>query len=189
MKKIREVGSLSYSQMEAYLTCPRLWYERYILGHKYEAYSQALSFGIAFHTGMEKMMQGWNDKVCLENAISKFEWEYHFGRNPASNDDLYSWLTRGQQMLTNMHSLLRSMNFQPVAIEKECVQKNFRGRVDCLAVVNGKQTLIDWKTSSGKFDDKKVNNDEQLTAYGWMLPGEWEGMAFGVVDKKTYEAY
>lgn len=187
MKKIRDIKPLSYSQMSKYERCPRLWYEQYVLGNWYREPSEALSFGIAFHAGMEKMMGDWGNAVCLNNAQSQFDWEYNFGREPGT--DPQKWIPKGNIMLENMFVKLGAINFEPIEIEKSCKRKNFRGRADCLAKVDNEVILIDWKTTSREFSAHKVETDEQLTAYGWMLPDEWTMMAFGVVNKNTHEAY
>jgi len=187
MKKLREIKSLSISQMGKYERCPRLWYEQYVLGNWYSEPSQALSFGIAFHVGMEKMMAEWGNNSCLTNTQSAFEYEYHFGRHPGT--DLDVWIPKGNTMLASMLDRLSSMNFEPVEIEKSCTRKNFKGRADCLARVDGELVLIDWKTTSREFKKRRVEEDEQLTAYGWMMPNEWTMMAFGVANKRTLEAY
>ncbi len=184
---MRKIKALSYSQISKYERCPRLWYEQYVLGNWYQEHSEPLSFGIAFHMGMEQMMRDWGKVVCLDNAQSQFEFEYNFGREKGT--DPKQWVPKGNIMLENMFLMLGRKNFKPVKIEKPCTRKNFKGRADCLAKVDKEIVLIDWKTSTREFSPYRVQEDEQLTAYGWMLPGDWTMMAFGVANKRTYKTY
>jgi len=186
MTKIRDIGKLSYSQISLYKQCPRLWYEQYVLGHRLEEVSQALSFGIAYHAGVEELMKLWGKNSALSEAQSKFEWEYCFGRMPGPDED--KWMPIGDKLLLNLAHKLREFDFEPVTIEQMIERNNFRGRIDCVANVNGHKTIIDWKTASREYDPSHVDTDEQLTAYNYLMP-DIEFLAFCVGVKGTQNVY
>ena len=189
MKKVRTVKTLSYSQMGTYLACPRAWYEKYVLKHWPEVKSQALSFGTAYHSAMEVMCEDWvrDKELALQNALTRFEFEYSFGKNAGPKPKTY--IKQADYLLTAMKEFLEMNDFVPSGIERKCQKPGFKGVADCICLFNGKKTIIDWKTSSYPYDQERIDTDEQLTAYGWMLDGEWEQLAFCVVNKRNKDIY
>lgn len=177
----RDVGKLSYSQISLYKRCPRLWYEQYIEGHRLKEVSQPLSFGIAYHAGVEELMSRWGDDIAVSEACSRFEWEYCFGRMPGPNEK--KWMPIGNRLIVNLVDKLWALDFEPIAIEKMVERNKFRGRIDCVADVKGEKTIIDWKTANRPYDLGRVDIDEQLTAYSYLLPDvPHQGFCVGVKD-------
>lgn len=180
--------TLSYSQMNTYLRCPKLWWLKYVQKNWPPVKPQPLCFGIAFHAGAEMMINTWDGgEAALEDGLSRFEFEYALGKD--KGPDLETWVPVGTTLLTNLYQFLHSIEFEPIAAEVPCRQKGFRGLIDCHAYVDGKKFLIDWKTASRPWPRSRVEEDDQLTAYGWMVPGEWEGLAYCVVNKNSGEVY
>jgi len=178
--------------MNVWRRCRRLWHEQYRLNHWPTEKAQPLSFGIAYHTGIEKLMYCWKEDkqdVYLGNAIAAFEYEYSLGKNKGPTDRLDYWLKIGGTLITNTAKLLRQKGFEPLSIEKKCQRPGFSGRIDCLGKIGDRRILVDWKTAGRQFTQKRVDEDEQLTAYGWMLPGEWDRVAFCVGIKSTCMVY
>ena len=189
--KEREIGDLSYSQMTCYIDCPKKWYEQYVLKHWPVKKEQPLCFGIAFHAGMQRMCESWvlDQDKALENAKSELRVSYSLGKDAGPDPD--KWIPKGEHLLTAMAEFLALNRFVPSAdgIERKCTKPGFKGFVDCYAIFNGKRTIIDWKTSSYPYSRDKIETDRQLTAYGWMLPGKWDQMAFCVINKYNQEVY
>lgn len=191
---------LSWSKLNTYIRCPKKYYESYVLGH-WGPKSQALLFGIAFHEAMEYLMKHWESPASdelLGNAETVFDQTYTFGR---VNGDSYDtakyienpgpWVRVGSRMIRAIARSIASRDFEviPDGVEQWCNKPGFSGKIDCKAIVDGKRTLIDWKTASWEFTDDRVANDKQLTCYGWMTPGEWDQMAFVVVMKTDYSVH
>ena len=82
------------SKIEAYTTCPRKYFFRYILNWAPEGKAHDLFFGECFHTGMEIMLQsliqhGQYTDESVEAAFKAFEEKYR-SEFPPDTDDIYS---------------------------------------------------------------------------------------------------
>ena len=192
MKRLRTIKNLSWSQIGAFQYCNLGWYKHYILKLWPEEKPQPLSFGIAFHSGIETFLKeyfvdGTSKEAATDNACSKLDYEYTFGRERGSNPK--KWLPIGNTMVRSTIALILKKGLKPTSTEQYIVRNRFSGRIDCLGVVNGERILIDWKTASKPFTQRKVDTDGQLTGYGYLLPGKWDKMAFVVAIKETSEVH
>jgi len=192
MKKIRTVRRLSWSQMSAYENCPLAWYKHYILKLWPDEKAQPLSFGIAYHSGAEVFLDEYYNQdipqeVAINNACSRFDFEYSFGKEKGPNTK--KWLPIGNTMLRATAALLLTKDFKLLSLERFVSRKGFLGKVDCQALVDGKRMIIDWKTATYPFTQERVDTDGQLTGYGYLLQGNWDALAFVVAIKETSEVH
>lgn len=192
MKKVRTIKNLSWSQISAYQRCNLAWYKHYVLKLWPEEKPQPLSFGIAYHAAIETFLKEYykdnlSKSVAIDNACSRLDYAYTFGRDKGS--DPKKWLPIGNTMVRATAAAILAKDFEPLSTEQYIVRDRFSGRIDCLALVNGKRMLIDWKTASKPFTQKRVDEDGQLTGYGYLLPGKWDSMAFVVAIKETSEVH
>jgi len=64
---------------------------------------------------------------------------------------------------------------------------SFVGKVDCIAkTMDGITTIIDWKTANKNYTRKRVEKDNQLTYYRWLVGNH--PLVFVVMNKETCEA-
>ncbi len=192
MKRLRTLKNLSWSQIGAFQYCKLGWYKHYIQKLWPEEKPQPLSFGIAFHAGIETFLKeyftdGAIAAVATDNACSRLDYAYTFGREKGPNPK--KWLPIGNTMVRSTIALILKKGLDPVSTEQYIARNKFSGRVDCLGLVDGERILIDWKTASKPFTQRKVDNDGQLTGYGYLLPGKWDKMAFVVAIKGTSEVH
>ncbi len=183
--------SLSCSQIGAFTWCQKQWYLHYIKKFWSKEKSQVLSFGIAFHEGMETMMldmikQGTITDVMIKNAFTAATYSYTLGKNKGESPD--TWNPILDKLINAMAEMLRGMDFEPFISEGFFRVPGFVGKIDCVAKVMGKITIVDWKTSGKAYTKAKVRKDPQLTAYSWIYAKAHDQMAFGVVRKDTHKA-
>lgn len=192
MKKLRTLKNLSWSQIGAFNYCRLGWYKHYILKLWPKEKPQPLSFGIAYHAAIETFLNEYYKKeasrnVAISNACGRLDYAYTFGREKGPNPK--KWLPIGNTMVRATIAAILSKDFEPLSTEQYIVRNRYSGRVDCKALVNGKRVIIDWKTASRPFTQERVDKDGQLTGYGYLLPDEWDSMAFVVAIKETSEVY
>ena len=192
MKKLRTLKNLSWSQISCFQYCRKQWYLYYVRKLWPEEKPQPLSFGIAFHSGIETFLkeyfnQGTSKEAAISNACSRLDYAYTFGREKGPNPK--KWLPIGNTMIRATIALILEKGLEPISTEQYVVRNKFSGRIDCIARVGDERIIIDWKTASKPFTQRKVDNDGQLTGYGYLLPGEWDKMAFVVAIKETSEVH
>ena len=192
MKRIRTIKNLSWSQVSCFQKCRRQWFLHYIKKLWPDEKPQPLAFGIAYHSAMETFLNEYyirevSKEVAISNACSKLDYAYTFGRERGANPK--KWLPIGNIMIRSTIASILEKDFRPIELEQYISRNNFSGRIDCLAVVNGERVLIDWKTATNPFTQRKVDTDGQLTGYGYLLPGEWDKMAFVVAIKETSQVH
>jgi len=190
---MRRITSLSNSKLSSFDWCPLQWRYRYL--DKIDVpKAHALVFGIAFHEGVEKFLIDYYRvklvrEVAIENALSAFEFSYKLSEVARYND---GWAERGEEMLINVFNLIEERVNTVVKTEsfhrKQLVEGvTFVGKVDCVAKLkDGTTTIIDWKTSSKNYTRTKVEKDNQLTYYNWLVGGN-HPLAFVVANKETCE--
>jgi len=190
---MRRITSLSNSKLSSFDWCPAQWRLRY-LDKTDVPKAHALVFGIAFHEGIEKFLidyyGGASYDVALSNAISALEFSYTV-KNPGTDVD--TWIPRGKEMLTNVCDLVVDKVDTVVQTEKFYKRwlldgVSFVGKVDCIAKLKDNSTIIiDWKTAGKNYTRSRVEKDNQLTYYNWLVGGN-HPLAFVVANKETCEA-
>lgn len=176
---------LSYSEVNRYLTCPeqyRLWYlER--LRPRLE--SASLVFGALIHVSLADLFRDGLDPVeTFEREwqnVKAIELRYH---------ERDSWESLGEKG----RKLLTKFQWEAVRIEKvfqveakfelavSSLEEPFIGIVDLICEVEGKRSIIDWKTSVSSYEEHEVILSDQLTAY-WLADPEAERVGFCVLVK------
>lgn len=182
---VRTIDHVSPSQLILYENCPRLWYLRYVKGY-WPPKTHPLKFGIAFHEGSEAMMKSWGKEVALDNAVSKFNFDYTMnqkGENPEK------WGAKAKEMFQHLDIGLRGLDsFNPISTERTIQKEKLRGRIDCFAKIGGEKYIIDWKSASYPYDEETIKNSLQLTAYCWLTDNEYKP-AFILVTKASSDFY
>lgn len=175
---------LSHSQYNTFDWCKKKWYLSYRVKVRIEPRPHPLTFGIAFHEGTEVFAKGQG----AEDALSRFHWSYSLDQK---GEEPEVWVPRGNTMLEALFDRIDQFNeFDVVEAEQFRTRQldhiKFTGKIDCIAKVDGKLTIIDWKTASdvSKYNDNKIDTDYQLTSYAWLAEDVgWDELAFMVVGK------
>lgn len=181
---MRTIKFVSPTQLQLWENCPHLWYLRYVKKYK-PPVTFPLKFGIAFHAGIEVMLDDWGKTVAYENACSTFDYKYtftHKGEDPAK------WMKRAAKMFKTLQNRLAMFDqFEVLEQEQMIAVDRLRGRIDCIAKVDGEEMIIDWKTSNRPFSETDLKENLQLTSYCY-LTGHRQA-AFMVVPKVGKKIY
>lgn len=182
---MRTIKFVSPTQLQLWEDCPYLWYLRYVKKYK-PPVTFPLKFGIAFHTGVEKMLEeSWDTEVAYDNACSAFDYSYTF---TYKGEESAKWMKRAAKMLKMLQNRLSVFEqFEILEQEQTVALGRLRGRIDCIAKVDGEKMVIDWKTSNRPFSDSDLQENLQLSAYCY-LTGHRKA-AFMVIPKVGKKIY
>ena len=184
--------TFSYSQISQFLRCPRSYRYRYLDGWREKDSRAALCFGRAF----EKALAAFFAREDAGVALSK-EWgAYRDVLLDYSHGDSWDRLLR--QGIGLLEQFARD-NRVRVRRPKENTQKkivrplpsgnDFIAYVDAIGEVDGRQRLLEWKTSSSRYPEEPdgiTSLDPQLVCYSWMT-GISEVAIVAFIRKRTPE--
>lgn len=184
---IHSKGHLSPSQISMYYRCPHQYYLRYVEGIKSPP-GVALVEGSAHHAALEEDNNYYikrGKRLPLKKVQKVFEERFADGKR-----EIKKWwgekdkdvIERGR-IIQEVHRVEFSSHFQPEASEHEANYKigdvYVKGIVDTFGTVDNKhlytnpmkkiKSVVDYKTVSRKKTQDDLDNDFQLTHYGWYV--------------------
>lgn len=177
---------LSHSRINRYLTCPRAYQHHYVDGLRPRHPPANLVFGQAIHESLAAMFERGEDLVRTFTTI----WE-------AVRSTTINYTGRASWSSLNMkgRALLELFMEQgaPRIRAVSAVEQRFEltvtglalplvGVVDLVAELDGKKTLVDFKTAGSRYNAHEVEISDQLTAYQMAEPSA-EQTAFCVLVK------
>ena len=180
--------ALSWSQFNMWRDCPYKWYGFYRLKLVPRVKNIHFSVGSATHDAIQKALSAWQYKSRLTVAemvgvFSKYLQDDGVVSDP---DTLQYWTLSAQNMFQGWMGWASTHEIEVEALEKKVVTTNFLGYIDCIARVDSQRYIIDWKTSSSAYDQKRADTDDQVTVYRWLdgcTPDT--KVAYGVLIKGT----
>ena len=175
IETIRETPHWSYSALNTYLTCPMRYFLRYIEHAEVERTSVSLPFGRAFHAVLSERARKGAD-FTIEDAKEDFA-VYFRGETEVSENLTYradesfeSWLEKGFDMLDvalaewpddyTVKSVAESFSVEVPGLSKPLI-----GEFDLVVTDGGDETIVDWKTSTGKWPNGKADLDLQVSTF------------------------
>lgn len=162
-------ASFSYSELSSALSCNRMYQYLYIDKLQVEEpESLALHFGSALHAGLNAILEGsaggafaayWDSVAAME-----------FNKDRHSHESLGEM---GQLFLERFYRLHKP-HYELIHGEDRLYANSPRGvklegTPDALVMYKGKLTLVDFKTSSQRYADGKVESSDQLRLYAYLL--------------------
>lgn len=143
--------------------------------------------GRAVHAAIEFGLTDW------EKGVKKVPAEMlsHFVKELKKEgitevDQLEYWRLNAQNMLLGWYTWASSHEIRPQVLEWKVKQGMYSGVLDFVGEVDGQRYIIDWKTSQSKYDQKRTDNDGQLTSYVWLDGENYDTkVAHGVLVKGT----
>lgn len=169
-KEKHKVDYVSYSQLQTFDVCPLHYKLRYIMKLPF-APSAALSFGISMHASLSSLYQhGFGKKPITDETIKKIIDQ--------------TWLSEGYE--SRSYEKMRRQNAEDLLKEYMRINKDEKhlpeftelpfqfylgavkvlGRLDRIDKISkDKIEIIDYKTGENLPDQKKLDNDLQLTLY------------------------
>jgi hypothetical protein len=163
----------SYTQLSQYLTCPRRYRLRYLEGWREKDTRAAVLFGRGFELALGAYFRREDpgDVLFREWALYKNELLQF------SNQDTWDrMLEQGIMLLTRFCQDNRIQVADPqknlqIKISRQIAGNEFVGYVDGIGKLDGKQRLLEWKTSSYRYPEKPaelLTLDPQLVCYSWL---------------------
>jgi hypothetical protein len=164
----------SYTQISQYLTCPRRYRHRYLDGWKEKDNRATLLFGRVFEQALAALFLRQDPGAILFN-----EWSAHQDSqiHYSHNDSWEHMLRQGIQLLERFVQDDRIRIRQPrrnlqVQFTRAVSGKNdFVAYVDAIGQLDGKKCLLEWKTSSSRYQEEPnglLSLDPQLVCYSWV---------------------
>lgn len=166
---------LSYSSINKYLLCPEQ-YRFYYIGKYRPKYPPAsFAFGITIHQALSLFFKKrddpfaffestWNEAREIELRYAYREsWEKLAERGKLL---LEKFLDEGIQRVGIIHASEKAFELNVSNLELP-----FVGIIDLIADLDGKRSVVDFKTSSSSYEDHEADLSDQLTAYQLAEPG------------------
>lgn len=172
--RFSDTPHLSYSQINKYLTCPekyRLWYRE---GLRPRVPSASLVFGQLIHQALAHLLGEDGDPVEYFRGAweSAKEVELDYG----SRDSWEKLRERGVGLLQKFQEdeldkfeHVLSVE-EPFEVEISGLKDPFVGVIDLVARMDGKRTLVDFKTSKSSYSGHEAEMSDQLVAYALANP-------------------
>jgi CRISPR/Cas system-associated exonuclease Cas4 (RecB family) len=164
----------SYTQISQYLTCPRRYRHRYLDGWQEKDTRAAMLFGRAFEQALAAYFR-------RENAAAALYQEWATYQNQALRySERDSWdrmLQQGVQLLDRFCQDDRvrvrqpRRNLQIKFVRPLSPGTDFVAYVDAIGKLDGRDCLIEWKTTSSRYPDEPeglLALDPQLVCYSWI---------------------
>ena len=168
-RKTGRPAHLSHSQISRYLQCPEQ-YRLYYIERLRPRYAPAsLVFGQTVHQALAHLFQhGLDPAEYFLEAWAKLEKKkLNYGKRDSwqrLNDVGQALLTKFADeelgRLSTIESSERSFRLNITTLDLP-----FIGIIDLVAKLNGKRTVVDFKTSASSYAEHEVELSDQLTAY------------------------
>jgi hypothetical protein len=164
----------SYTQISQYLRCPRSYRYRYLDGWREKDTRAAMVFGRCF----EKAVAGY---FCREDSVAVLFKEWGNYRDACLDYGKGgSWDKLLHQGVNLLHKLAQDNRVQIRRPKKNLQLKMLRplphgsefvAYIDAIGEIDGKRFLIDWKTTSSRYQAEPeglLSLDPQLICYSWI---------------------
>jgi hypothetical protein len=164
----------SYTQISQYLRCPRSYRYRYLDGWREKDTRAAMVFGRCFETALGAYFRGEDSTEVLFKEWAAFRdapFEYRKGD---SWDRLVHQGVHLLQKFTQDDRVQVSNpreNLQVKLLRTFPGSNDFVSYIDALGTLDGKECLIDWKTTTSRYTEEPhslLTLDPQLICYSWI---------------------
>jgi hypothetical protein len=164
----------SYTQISAYLACPRRYRYHYLEGWQEKELRASMLFGRAFEKALAAYFLHDDCTAVLYDewaAAKQSELEYGKGDNWAG------MLEQGYQLLHRFAQDHRvsvpfpKQNLQRQVLRRLGAEHDFIGYIDAIGELDGMRCVLDWKTSSSCYPVEPqgvIGLDPQLACYSWL---------------------
>lgn len=163
------INQVSYSQIDTFKACPLKYKYRYLLQIPAKPH-HSLSFGRTMHETLHQFhqhqMQG--NKMTLNQLLKLYDTNF-IDDGYEGPDHKQKRYEDGKEALKSYYSHYKKVLGKPKLLEQKFSlmigDTKLTGKIDRIDTVkDGQLEIVDYKTGSIK-DQKKVDNDEQLTLY------------------------
>jgi CRISPR/Cas system-associated exonuclease Cas4 (RecB family) len=170
----RKTPYLSHSRISKYLDCPEKYRLYYVENLRPRVPSASLVFGQLLHQALSRLFKKQDDPVKwfsdIWNDIRQMDISY------GKKESWESLHASGQRLLERFleEELPKLRNVaaseEPFELAITTLHLPFVGIIDLVASLEGKQTVVDFKTSASSYQGHEVLMADQLTAYQLARP-------------------
>lgn len=161
---------IRYSMIQDFLTCPKAFYDRHILGKIKLQRSSALEYGTALHLGIRTILDG-------EDGVEPFIMYWDSLKDTHMQYYEHSWKNLRELAVDNFlpnfksrHSKKFSNYSQELQMSTGFLDKHsIKGTADFFGSYEGIPTVVDWKTSSRAYRKNKIEVNLQLYVYAKLI--------------------
>lgn len=180
---------LSHSRMNRYLFCPEQYRLYYVEGLRPKHPSAAMAFGQIVHEALAALLQNQDDpiEVFLDawkgvkeanlSYAQRYSWE---SMRETGEKLLKKFLDEELPQIECIHAVEESFRLDVTSLEVPVV-----GIIDLIADIQGKRTVVDFKTSGSTYADHEAQMSDQLTAYQLAEPSAEQAALCVLVKTKT----
>lgn len=167
-----------FSMIDSFLSCPKCFYSRYILGKEDQVKSSAAEFGSALHAAIRAHFEDgdaygvfnlyWDSLKDTEMIVYRYGWQEL--RDLANNKFLPNFIKLHAKNFTN-YKMEETIEMPLVLTNAEghkdplLGSHTLQGTFDMCGEYKGTLTLTDWKTSSNDYKPSRVHRNHQLYVY------------------------
>ena len=172
--KAKALMIYSYTQISQYLRCPRSYRYRYLDGWREKDTRAAMAFGRCFEIAVAAYFSGQDCTAVLFKEWNAYrEAPLYYGKS----DSWDKLLRQGMQLLHKfaLDDRVRinhpQKNLQLKATRALLNGNEFVAYIDAIGQVDGQACLIDWKTTSSRYQEEPeglLALDPQLICYSWI---------------------
>lgn len=171
----RRGSYLSHSRINRYLLCPEQYRLYYVENLRPKILSASLVFGQAMHQALARLFQSGDDPAKffqeLWSEISQLDLNYNqkesWERLRTAGQRLLEKFVREEvSKLGNIHGIERAFEITVTSLVLPVV-----GVIDLVADLDGRKTVVDFKTAGSSYEEHEVMLSDQLTAYQLAEPG------------------
>lgn len=165
--------SYSYTQIAAYLSCPRRYRYRYLDGWQDRSTRAALAFGRAFEQALaalfrrEDATQVWFEQWSMAKTANLM-----FATHETWDRMLEQGIVLLQRVAQDGRIRIRPSARQQVQFGRSLHSgQEFVGIVDAIGELDGNKCVLEWKTSSARYAVEPgglTSLDPQLICYSWL---------------------
>ena len=168
-ERIAAAPHWSHSRVNKYLQCPEQYRLYYVENIRPRIPSANLVFGQVIHRALAVLFQANADPV----QFFRESWENlkHMEMTYGYRESWEKLFTIGQRLLEEFHQHELGRFGKVTAVERAFTLTitnlglPFVGIIDLVGEVNGKKTILDFKTAASAYADHEVMLNDQLTAY------------------------
>ena len=163
----------SYTQISQYLRCPRSYRYRYLDGWREKETRAAMVFGRCFENALGAFFRQEDSAAALFKEWGAFRdasFEYKKGDSwdRVVHQGVHLLETFARDDRVRIHNPRK--NLQIKVVRTLPGSNDFVAYLDALGELDGKQCLIDWKTTTSRYPEEPeglLSLDPQLVCYSW----------------------
>jgi len=164
----------SYTQISQYLRCPRSYRYRYLDGWREKDTRAAMVFGRCFETALGAYFRGEDPTAVLFKQWGGFrDAPFEYKKGESWDRLVYQGIHLLQKFAQDdrVHVLRPQENLQVKMLRTFPGNHEFVAYIDALGALDGKECLIDWKTTTSRYAEEPeglLTLDPQLICYSWI---------------------